>query len=175
MKRCCRQVAGPPRCSCAHSARGCIGGRARNRRASAAFSGRGSGQQGAVSHAPPPKREQSRNAPRRLAVYCHFRRHHFHNDDYRWFARPSILLTNHPPMTLRNMRSLGVRSLAVACELRHHEAVLDDAVLVHVFRPCMVCPRCGICPTTLRLGREGQQAQILSTETRGHLGNVSSR
>jgi hypothetical protein len=28
------------------------------------------------------------------------------------------------PMTLGNMRSLGVRSLAVTCELCHHEAVL---------------------------------------------------
>ena len=29
-----------------------------------------------------------------------------------------------PPMKLGNMRSLGVRSLAVTCELCHHEAVL---------------------------------------------------
>jgi hypothetical protein len=38
-------------------------------------------------------------------------------------------------MTLGDMRSLGVRSLTVACELCHHEAVLaadewSDAVLV---------------------------------------------
>ena len=43
-----------------------------------------------------------------------------------------------PPMKLGNMRSLGVRSLAVTCELCHHEAVLPadrwpDAVFV--------CPR----------------------------------
>jgi hypothetical protein len=40
-----------------------------------------------------------------------------------------------PPMTLGNMRELGVRSLAVTCELCHHEAVLQaddwgDIVLV---------------------------------------------
>jgi hypothetical protein len=40
-----------------------------------------------------------------------------------------------PPMTLGNMRELGVRSLAVTCELCHHEAVLQaddwgDTVLV---------------------------------------------
>ena len=48
-----------------------------------------------------------------------------------------------------NMRSLGVRSLTVICELCHHEAVLpadrwDDAVLVRAFRPRMVCTVCGI-------------------------------
>ena len=54
-----------------------------------------------------------------------------------------------PLMTLGNMRSLGVRSLFVTCELCHHEAVLPaerwaDAVLVRAFRPRMVCTRCGI-------------------------------
>jgi hypothetical protein len=49
---------------------------------------------------------------------------------------------------LGNMRSLGVRSLAVTCELCHHEAVLSayewpDAVLVRAFGPRMVCTRCG--------------------------------
>ena len=52
-------------------------------------------------------------------------------------------------MTLGNMRALGVRSLAVTCELCHHEAVLSaeswgDGVLVQAFRPRMVCSRCGI-------------------------------
>ena len=52
-------------------------------------------------------------------------------------------------MTLGNMRELGVRSLAVTCELCHHEAVLPaddwpDAVRVCEFRPRMVCSRCGI-------------------------------
>ena len=54
-----------------------------------------------------------------------------------------------PPMTLGNMRSLGVRSLAVTCELCHHDAVLSaerwgDAVLVREFRRRMVCTVCGI-------------------------------
>ena len=53
------------------------------------------------------------------------------------------------PTTLGNMRSLGVRSLAVTCELCYHEAVLSadgwgDAVLVRSFRPRMVCTCCGI-------------------------------
>ena len=52
-------------------------------------------------------------------------------------------------MTPGNMRELGVRSLAVTCELCHHEAVLladrwGDAVLVRAFRPRMVCTVCGI-------------------------------
>jgi hypothetical protein len=47
-------------------------------------------------------------------------------------------------LTLGNMRSLGVRSLFVTCELCHHEAVLSaerwgDAMLVREFRPRMVC------------------------------------
>ena len=54
-----------------------------------------------------------------------------------------------PPMNLGNMRELGVRSLAVTCELCHHQAVLPadrwgDAVFVSAFRPRMVCTRCGI-------------------------------
>jgi hypothetical protein len=52
-------------------------------------------------------------------------------------------------MTLGNMRSLGVRSLAVTCELCHHDAILpadlwSDAVLVRAFAPRMVCTVCGI-------------------------------
>jgi hypothetical protein len=54
-----------------------------------------------------------------------------------------------PPMTLGNMRSLGVRSLFVTCVLCRHEAVLSaerwgDAMLVREFRPRMVCTRCGM-------------------------------
>ncbi len=54
-----------------------------------------------------------------------------------------------PPMTLGNMRSLGVRLLAVTCELCHHEAVLPadrwpDEVLVSTFQPRMACTCCGI-------------------------------
>jgi hypothetical protein len=53
------------------------------------------------------------------------------------------------PITLGNMRELGVRSLAVTCELCHHEEVLpadkwSDAVPVRALRPRMVCTRCGI-------------------------------
>jgi len=44
-----------------------------------------------------------------------------------------------PPMTLGNMLELGVRSLAVTCELCHHEAVLSalcwgDPVLAQSWR-----------------------------------------
>jgi len=54
-----------------------------------------------------------------------------------------------PPMTLGNMRSLGVRSLDVSCVVCHHEAILPadgwpDAALVRAFGPRMVCTRCGI-------------------------------
>jgi len=54
-----------------------------------------------------------------------------------------------PPMTLFNMRELGVRSLAVSCNLCHHKAVLSaddwpDTVLVRAFGPRMVCTSCGI-------------------------------
>ena len=60
-----------------------------------------------------------------------------------------------PPMTLGNMRSLGVRSLAVTWELCHHEAVLPvdrwgDGVLVCAFRPHIACTRCGIVGTDAR-------------------------
>jgi hypothetical protein len=49
-----------------------------------------------------------------------------------------------PPMTLANMRAQGVRSLAVTCELCHHDAVVnvdafDDAVPVPAFVLCTVC------------------------------------
>jgi hypothetical protein len=50
-------------------------------------------------------------------------------------------------MTLANMRAQDVRSLSVACELCHHEAVIsvdgfDDAIPVPAFGPRMVCTRC---------------------------------
>jgi hypothetical protein len=32
-----------------------------------------------------------------------------------------------PPMTLANMRALGVRSLAVSCSFCHHQTVVDAA------------------------------------------------
>jgi hypothetical protein len=52
------------------------------------------------------------------------------------------------PMTLGNMRELGVRSLDVACWNCHHQAVLSadrsDDVAVPTFGPRMVCTGCGI-------------------------------
>ena len=53
------------------------------------------------------------------------------------------------PMTPRNMRELGVRSLDVSCRLCHHQAVLNadrrpDHVTVPTFGPLLVCTRCGI-------------------------------
>ena len=53
-----------------------------------------------------------------------------------------------PPMTLGNMRELGVRSLVVTCDLCHHKAVMPvdrwpDTVLVRDFGP-VVCTSCGI-------------------------------
>ncbi len=52
-------------------------------------------------------------------------------------------------MTLANMRANGARSLAIRCELCHHEAVLNvdafgDDVPVPTFGPRMVCTSCGI-------------------------------
>jgi hypothetical protein len=54
-----------------------------------------------------------------------------------------------PPMTLANMRALGVRSLAVSCFVCHHAAWLDvdsyaHDVTVPSFGPRMVCTCCGI-------------------------------
>jgi len=53
------------------------------------------------------------------------------------------------PMTLGNMHRPGVRSLAVACAICHHEAIFSvepwpDSVPVPTFGPRMVCARCGI-------------------------------
>jgi hypothetical protein len=53
------------------------------------------------------------------------------------------------PMTLGNMRELGVRSLDVSCWNCHHKAVLSadrwpDDVAVPTFGPRMVCIGCGI-------------------------------
>jgi hypothetical protein len=53
------------------------------------------------------------------------------------------------PMTLGDMRALGVGSLAIWCTLCHHEGVVDtaswpDDVTVPTFGPKMVCTRCGI-------------------------------
>jgi hypothetical protein len=53
------------------------------------------------------------------------------------------------PMTLGNMRELGVRSLFVSCWNCHHQAVLSadrwpGDVAVPTFGPRMVCIGCGI-------------------------------
>jgi hypothetical protein len=53
------------------------------------------------------------------------------------------------PMTLGNMRELGVRSLDVSCWTCHHQAILNadrwpDHVAVPTFGPRMVCSGCGI-------------------------------
>ena len=53
------------------------------------------------------------------------------------------------PLAFGNMRDLGVHSLAVTCELCHHEAVLSaerwgDAVLVRALRPACSAPAAGI-------------------------------
>ena len=52
------------------------------------------------------------------------------------------------PMTLGNMRSLGVHARSVRCLRCHHEATLDvetyaDDVAVPSFEPRMVCTTCG--------------------------------
>jgi hypothetical protein len=53
------------------------------------------------------------------------------------------------PITLGNMRELGVRSLDVSCWQCHHSTVLNadrwpDHVAVPTFGPRMVCTGCGI-------------------------------
>ena len=53
------------------------------------------------------------------------------------------------PMTLGNMRQHDVTSLAVACSICHHEAIISavpwpDDVTVPAFGPRMVCTQCGI-------------------------------
>jgi hypothetical protein len=53
------------------------------------------------------------------------------------------------PMTLGNMRELGVRSLDVSCWNCRHRAMLcvdrwPDDVAVPTFGPRMVCTGCGI-------------------------------
>jgi hypothetical protein len=67
-------------------------------------------------------------------------------------------------MTLGNMRELDVRSLAVTCELCHHEAVLPadlwpDEILVGTFRSRMVCTSCGIVGADARPNWREMKAQ----------------
>lgn len=59
-------------------------------------------------------------------------------------ARPEPI----EPMTLGNMRQLGVRSLDVTCSACRHEVVLNvdawpDHMPVPAFGPRMACTRCG--------------------------------
>jgi len=67
-------------------------------------------------------------------------------------------------MDLANMRSLGIRSLAVTCELCHHAAVVDAArwpghVPVPTFGPRMVCTRCSIVGADVRPNWREQPAR----------------
>jgi hypothetical protein len=62
-----------------------------------------------------------------------------------------------PPMTLANMRALGVHRIAVHCLAPYcqHTAVLDastyDAALpVKAFEPRMACTRCGLIGADVR-------------------------
>jgi len=68
------------------------------------------------------------------------------------------------PMDLANMRSLGIGSLAVTCELCHHAAVVDVArwpghVPVPAFGPRMVCTGCGIVGADVRPNWREQPAR----------------
>jgi hypothetical protein len=65
------------------------------------------------------------------------------------------------PMTLGNMRQLGVRSLDVSCWNCHHQAVLSadrwpHEVAVPTFGPRMVCTRRGIVGADARPNRKDQ-------------------
>jgi|ERR1700722_6180309 hypothetical protein len=67
------------------------------------------------------------------------------------------------PMTLGNMRQLGVRSLDVSCWQCHHQAVLSadrwpDDVAVPTLGPRMVCTRCGIVGADARPNWKGAAA-----------------
>ena len=67
------------------------------------------------------------------------------------YAAATMKQKAHPivAMTLGNMRQNGVRSLAVACSICHHEAVISAerwpvSVPVPTFGPRMVCTSCGV-------------------------------
>ena len=67
-------------------------------------------------------------------------------------------------MDLDNMRTQGVRSLWVVCELCHHDAVVNvdtygDAVPVSAFGPRMVCIHCGIIGAFARPNWQERQPQ----------------
>jgi hypothetical protein len=77
--------------------------------------------------------------------------------EYRYLAdrlvrgRASKMAGHSPiaPVTLGNMRRLGVRSITVTCQVCYHEATVSaepwpDDVPVPTFGPRMVCTNCGI-------------------------------
>jgi hypothetical protein len=68
------------------------------------------------------------------------------------------------PMTLGNMRRLGVRSIAVSCLVCHHAAVMSteawpDDVPVPAFGPRMVCTNCGMVAADARPNWREHRAQ----------------
>jgi len=71
-------------------------------------------------------------------------------------------------MTLANKRHNGMRSLAVRCELCHHEAVInvdgyDESIAVLSFGPRTLCSCCGIIGTDVRPNRsERPQSESLT-------------
>jgi hypothetical protein len=76
------------------------------------------------------------------------------------------------PMTLGNMRELGVRSLDVSCWNCPHRAVLSadrwpDDVLVPAFGPRMVCTGCGIVGADARPNWQEQPRRERLTGIRG--------
>ncbi len=77
-----------------------------------------------------------------------------------------------PPMTLANMRANGVRSLAIRCELCHHEAGLNvdrfyENVPVPSFGPRMVCTSCGIIGAFARPNWREQPLMFVETYLAG--------
>jgi hypothetical protein len=79
-----------------------------------------------------------------------------------------------PPMTLGNMRSLGVRGLLVTCEKCRHEARVDvdrfaDDVTVPSFARRMVCSKCGSTLIDVRPNWKEQPARPSLTGTMAKL------
>jgi hypothetical protein len=72
------------------------------------------------------------------------------------------------PITLGNMRELGVRSLAFRCHRCHHERTMNvdhlpGALTVPSFIPWMLCTSCGIVGADARPNwREQPQRETLT-------------
>jgi hypothetical protein len=69
------------------------------------------------------------------------------------------------PMTLGNMREIGVRSLAFQCHQCHHERTmsadhLPGALTVPSFIRRMVCTSCGIVGADARPNWKEQQSRV---------------